>query len=261
VSAIVLKNVTKAFGRNVAVDDLSLSVEPGQVFAFLGPNGAGKTTTIKMMVGLLLPDRGNVQICGHVMGTDGREAKALLAYVPDQPFLYEKLSGREFLEFVGRMYHIPDAVAARRIAEYTEVLRLDGFLDQLSEGYSHGMKQKIVLAAALLHEPQVLIVDEPMVGLDPRSIRVVKQLFLERARMGHTVFMTTHTLEVAEALADRIAIIHRGRIVAEGTLEDLRRQRDEQHRLEDIFLQLTEEAEEAPGVERANFIDAPREGN
>ncbi len=239
--SIVLERVTKTFDRKVAVERLSLEVRAGEVFAFLGPNGAGKTTTIKLMVGLLLPDEGSVFICGHRMGTDGRAAKAHLGYVPDQPFLYDKLTGREFLEFVANMYGLPRDEAWGRLTRFAERLRLEETLDRLTEGYSHGMKQKVALAAALLHEPRVLIVDEPMVGLDPWAARTVRELFRARANAGGTVFLSTHTLDVAEALADRIAIIHRGRIVAQGTLEELRRLRTEQQRLEDIFLTLTEE--------------------
>ncbi len=243
--SILIDHVRKSFGAKLAVDDVTLDIRAGKVFAFLGPNGAGKTTTIKMIVGLLRPDAGEVRICGHVMGSNGREAKAQLAYVPDLPFVYEKLSGREFLQFVARMYAIPDDVAARRVAELVATLRLEDFLDQLAEGYSHGMKQKLVLAAALLHEPRVLVVDEPMIGLDPRSMRVVKDLFRMHADAGNTVFLSTHLLEVAESLADHIAIIHRGRIIAQGTLADLRRERTSQHTLEDIFLQLTDEPDTA----------------
>jgi len=241
--SILIEHVRKAFGAKLAVDDVSLDIQAGKVFAFLGPNGAGKTTTIKMIVGLLRPDSGQVSICGHAMGSNGREARAELAYVPDLPFVYDKLSGREFLQFVSRMYAIPDDLASRRVAELVDTLRLEDFLDQLAEGYSHGMKQKLVLAAALLHQPRVLVVDEPMIGLDPRSMRVVKDLFRRHADAGNTVFLSTHLLEVAEALADHIAIIHRGRIIAQGTLEDLRRERASHHTLEDIFLQLTDESE------------------
>lgn len=243
--SIVLDHVTKTFDGKVAVDNVSLEIQPGEVFAFLGPNGAGKTTTIKIIVGLLLPDRGTVHVCGHRMGLDGREAKAQLAYVPDQPFLYEKLSGREFLEFVARMYGLADDLAARRTAELLDVLRIEAFADQLAEGYSHGMRQRLALAAALLHDPRVLVIDEPMVGLDPRTVRVVKGLFRSRAETGNTVFMSTHTLEIAEVLADRIAIIHRGRIVAQGSLADLRSQRAREQSLEDLFLALTEETIES----------------
>ena len=237
--SIQIENVSKSYGSHRAVQDLSLEVPAGHVVAFLGPNGAGKTTTLKMVTGLLLPDSGRIRVCGHEMGIDGRAAKAQIAYVPDQPFLYEKLTGREFLEFVGEMYRLDRQTTAQRADELIERLDMSQYVGQLCEGYSHGMKQRVVLAAALLHDPAVLIVDEPMVGLDPRTVKTVKDLFRERADAGRTVFMSTHTLEVAETLSDRIAIIHRGRLVAEGTLATLREQASHSARLEDIFLQLT----------------------
>ena len=236
---IVLEEVTKRFGRQLAVDRLSLRVEPGQVFAFLGPNGAGKTTTIKMIAGLLRPNAGSVTVCGHDLVRDGQLAKAQLAYVPDQPFLYDKLTGREFLRFVAEMYRVPPDVAGQRTDVLVQRFEMDGFLDQLTEGYSHGMKQRTVLAAAMLHEPAVLLIDEPMVGLDPKTVRVVKDMFVDLAKSGRSVFMSTHTLGVAQAVADRIAIIHHGRLIAEGTLAELRRRGAEQQSLEDIFLELT----------------------
>ena len=239
--AIVLSSVTKRFGRTVAVRDLSLDIARGELFAFLGPNGAGKTTTIKMIVGLLRPDAGRVQVCGHEIASDGLQAKARLAYIPDQPFLYEKLTGREFLYFVAEMYGIS---AARRDETLNVLIRrldIGEFLDELAESYSHGMKQRIVLAAALLHEPALLVIDEPMVGLDPRAIRTVKNLFSEHTRNGGTIFMSTHTLDIAEALADRIGIIHRGELIAVGRLDELRAQASREHSLEEIFLQLTAE--------------------
>ncbi|MCK6457430.1 MAG: ABC transporter ATP-binding protein [Phycisphaerae bacterium] len=257
--SIRLEHVTKTFGRTTAVDDVSLDIRTGRVFAFLGPNGAGKTTTIKMMAGLLLPDHGRIEICGHPVSTDGFQAKSRMAYVPDQPFVYDKLTGREFLDFVVQIYNVPRDEASLRIDRYVELLRMGEFADQLAEGYSHGMKQRLVLAAALLHEPTVLVVDEPMVGLDPRTVRVVKDLFRERADAGHLVFMSTHTLEVAEALADEIAILHRGRIVAQGSLAQLRQQAARQQRLEDIFLQLTEEAELDRAAEAVHGMATPSE--
>ncbi len=237
--SIVVRNVTKCFGRMRAVDNVSLEVRSGEVFAFLGPNGAGKTTTIKMLAGLLIPDAGEIEVCGLRMTTDAVQAKACLAYVPDQPFLYEKLTAREFLRFVGRMYGLERASLDRRIGACMERLGVQSFADQLAEGYSHGMKQKVVLAAAMLHDLKVLIVDEPMVGLDPAGMRTVKQLFRERADAGNAVFMSTHTLDIVESIADRIAIIHHGQIIACGTLGELRARATREHRLEDIFFELT----------------------
>jgi ABC-2 type transport system ATP-binding protein len=238
--AISLLDVRKCFGRQVAVRDLTLRVARGELFAFLGPNGAGKTTTIRMIVGLLQPDVGRVEVCGCPIGSDGMVAKAQLAYVPDQPFLYDKLTGREFLYFVAEMYGM---TASRRDVQIDSLIRrldIGPFFDELTETYSHGMKQKIVLAAAFLHDPAVLVVDEPMVGLDPRTIRAVKDLFVEHARGGGTVFMSTHTLDIAEAVADRIGIIHHGVLIAEGTLAELRAQARRERSLEEIFLELTE---------------------
>ncbi len=240
-NAIELRNVTKRFGSFTAVKDLTLEVREGEMFVFLGPNGAGKTTTIKMIAGMLMASEGQVRVCDHVMGLDGRMAKAQLAYLPDQPFLYDKLTGREFIGFVGQMYGMkPDEIARRAKALATQ-LEMGDFLDQLTESYSHGMKQRTVLAAALLHEPRVLITDEPMVGLDPKTVRTVKDMLRRMTREGRTVFMSTHTLEVAEAVADRIGIIHRGRLIAVGTLDELRAQASRSASLEDIFLGLTQE--------------------
>ena len=239
--AIVLSGVFKSYGRKMAVRDLTLEIPRGELFAFLGPNGAGKTTTIKMIVGLLRPNEGAIHVCSHAVGANGLAAKAQLAYVPDQPFLYEKLTGREFFHFVAEMYGLSREKRDRVLTSLIHRLDIGEFLDQLTESYSHGMKQKVVLAAALLHEPSVLVVDEPMVGLDPRTIRTVKNLFTEHTRSGGTIFMSTHTLDIAEAVADRIGIIHRGELIAVGTLDELRAQAREEHSLEEIFLQLTEE--------------------
>ncbi len=245
--SIVLEHVTKRFGRTTAVSDLTLKVHPGEVLAFLGPNGAGKTTTIKMIGGLLRPDRGRIEVCGVPVSTDGLAARTQLAYVPDQPFLYEKLTGREFLSFVGEMYQVSPATVAERVERLSVRMDID-YLDQLTEGYSHGMRQKVALVAALLHDPKVLVTDEPMVGLDPRTVRTVKDLFRKLAGAGAAVFVSTHTLGVAEAIADRIGIIHRSRLVAVGTLDELRQMARTQAPLEDVFLVLTAE-ESGPNAE------------
>ena len=241
--AIGLRDVRKSYGRHLAVKGVTLEVPRGEVFAFLGPNGAGKTTTIKMIVGLLRPDSGDVVVCGYHLGNNGLAAKAQLAYVPDQPFLYEKLTGREFLYFVAEMYQLSRAERDRTLAELIRRLDAAEYLDQLTESYSHGMKQKVVLAAALLHRPALLVIDEPMVGLDPRSVREVKDLLKEHTRAGGTVFMSTHTLDIAESLADRIGIINHGKLVAVGTLAELRQTARREHSLEEIFLTLTEAAD------------------
>ncbi len=245
--AIELDSVVRRYGETLAVDRVSLSVSRGELFAFVGPNGAGKTTTIKIIAGLLRPDAGRVQVCGHSMHHDGQAAKSVIAYVPDQPFLYDKLTGREFLHFVARMHGIEARRREELLEELCERLQMGGFLDQMTESYSHGMKQKVVIAAALLHEPVVLVIDEPMVGLDPKTVREVKGLFTEQIRRGGTVFMSTHTLEVAQAIADRIGILHRGRLVAVGTMPELRAMADQRHSLEEIFIQLTEEESGSTG--------------
>jgi len=238
--AIALYGVRKTYGRQVAVAGLTLEIPRGELFAFLGPNGAGKTTTIKMIVGLLRPDAGTVTVCGHAIGANGLAAKARIAYVPDLPFLYDKLTGREFLYFVAEMFNIAPAERDQRLSELLRRLDIGDYLNQLTESYSHGMKQKVILAAAMLHQPEVLIIDEPMVGLDPRTVRAVKDLFVEHTQRGGTVFMSTHTLEVAEVLAGRIGIIRRGELVAVGTLAELRALAQRQQSLEEIFLSLTE---------------------
>lgn len=236
-----IEGVSKSYGAKDAVRDLSLTLHGGEVFAFLGPNGAGKTTTLKMTTGLLRPDRGTIEVCGHSMRDEAEQAKQHIAYVPDQPFVYEKLTGREFIRFTREMYGVPDDVADQRVEGLRQRLGMDGFLDQLCETFSHGMKQKVAIAAALVHDPRLLIVDEPMVGLDPRTARIIKDIFRERAESGATVFMSTHTLDVAEQVADRIGIIHHGRLVALGTLAELQTQSAVDGRLEDVFLRLTEE--------------------
>jgi len=238
--AITLDGVHKSYGRHIAVRNLTLNVLAGELFAFLGPNGAGKTTTIKMIAGLLRCNAGTIRVCGHEIGQDGMAARAKLAYVPDQPFLYPRLTGREFLFFVAEMYGLTKARRDRNLESLIRSLDLAEFLDQLTESYSHGMKQRVVLAAAMLHEPAVLVVDEPMVGLDPRLIRSVKDLFRAHVTGGGTVFMSTHTLDIAEAVADRIGIIHRGELIAGGTLAELRARARREHSLEEIFLELTE---------------------
>jgi ABC-2 type transport system ATP-binding protein len=234
---IELRGVSKAFGSRRAVDRLDLDVRAGELFAFLGPNGAGKTTTIKMICGLLTPTAGTVHVGGHPASS--REARRLIAYVPDQPYLYDKLTGREFLKFVAEMYDIDPPAARLRIDELIDVFEMRDYVDELSESYSHGMKQRVVFASALVHSPRVLIVDEPLVGLDPRSARIVKDLFLARARSGVAVFMSTHLLSIAEELADTIGIIDHGRMLARGTLEALRREYRDEGSLEQMFLRLT----------------------
>ena len=196
---ITLDHVTKSYGTKTAVVDLSLDIPAGELFAFLGPNGAGKTTTIKMMCGLLFPTAGRVQIGGFDMRTQGDLARPLISFVPDQPFLYEKLTGREFLQFIADMYGLPPDHGRRRLDEVVNLFQLHEFVDDLTDRYSHGMRQRTVFAAALLHEPKVLVVDEPTVGLDPRSVRLLKDLLRREADRGTTVFLSSHSLDVVQA--------------------------------------------------------------
>jgi ABC-2 type transport system ATP-binding protein len=237
---IEFDNVTRSYAHKVAVDRLTLTIPSGELFALLGPNGAGKTTTIKMLTGLLRPMGGSVRVCGHDVVTDLRLAALSIGYVPEEPFLYEKLTGREFLEFVAEMRGLDRAVYDERILRECRYFDLDGFIDDLAETYSHGMKQRLVFASALLHDPPVLVIDEPMVGLDPRSVRAVKDRLRVLASAGTTVFMSTHTLVVAEEIADRIGIMDGGRLHFLGTVGDLQSKLASRHdSLEPLFLELT----------------------
>jgi ABC-2 type transport system ATP-binding protein len=245
---IRLDKVTKHYGAKTAVQDLSLDIPKGELFAFLGPNGAGKTTTIKMMCGLLFPTSGSIFIGGYDLRCDGDRARQLLSYVPDQPYLYEKLTGREFLQFIVEMYGLPRPQAAERITEVIDLFELHPFVDDLTERYSHGMRQRTVFAAALVHQPEVLIVDEPTVGLDPRSVRQLKDLLRRQANQGTTVFLSSHSLDVVEELADRIAIVDHGRLISCGPLHELRTQAAVDGSLEEVFLTLTQANGEVRGA-------------
>ncbi len=239
---IRIEKLTKSYGDLTALDSLSLDIPKGEFFAFLGPNGAGKTTTIKLLTGLLHPTSGTAYICGHNIQTEYIKAKSLISYIPDFPFLYDKLTGREFLDFVVRLY--PGHGGPEQNALRDELLHQFGLEAQqhhLIENYSHGMRQKVVFAAALLHKPRVMIIDEPMVGLDPHSARIVKDILKARSKEGVTIFLSTHTLSVAEELADRIGIIDKGRLIAMGTVAELSESAGIKGKLEDIFLRLTEE--------------------
>ena len=242
---IELCNVSKSYGNTVAVRDLSLTIGKGELFAFLGPNGAGKTTTIKMMCGLLFPSAGAIRIAGFDIKTQGEQARRVISYVPDQPFLYEKLTGREMLQFIADMYAMSAERAHQRMAQMIELFGLESFVDNLTQHYSHGMRQRTVFACALLHEPEVLIVDEPTVGLDPRSIRLLKDLLRQEAARGVTVFLSTHSLDIAQELADRIGVIGHGSLIGCGTLDTLRKQAALDGNLEEVFLKLTEDVEES----------------
>ena len=243
---IRIEGLKKRYGRFEAVKSIDLHVRRGEVFGFLGPNGAGKTTTMKMVAGLLKPTAGHVVVGGVDVAIDPVGAKRITGYIPDRPYLYERLTGKEFLAFVGGVYGIDDAEIAQRSDELLPFMGLRHFGDELIEGYSHGMKQRLTLAAALLHRPQLLIVDEPMVGLDPAGAKLIKSVFRRMADDGDTVFLSTHTLEVAEAICDRVAIINEGRLAAEGTVAELK----DLHlggggSLEQVFLTLVGGADEA----------------
>jgi len=234
------EGLSKRFGSLAAVENLNLEVGPGELFGFLGPNGAGKTTTIRMLTGLLRPTAGRVFIGGYDIQKEPVRAKALLGYVPDEPVLYEKLTGREFLTFMADLYRVGVSRRNERIPELLELFGLTERGDDLIQSYSRGMRQKLAVAGALVHEPRVLILDEPTVGLDPRSARVLKDILRALAARGVTVFMSTHVLEIAERMCTRVGIIDRGRLIACGTMEELRAQaREDSATLEDIFLKLT----------------------
>ncbi len=238
--------LVKRYGDKLAVDNVSFEVQAGEVFGFLGPNGAGKTTTIKMIVGLLQPTSGAIRVAGYDVQTQPLLAKAVSGYVPDTPNLYAKLTGRELLRFVGDLYNLDRPRLAQRTEELLRVLDLTDAADQTIDSYSHGMQQKASLAAALMHDPRVLVLDEPTVGLDPKSARLIKDILRQMAERGTAVFLSTHILEIAERMCDRIGIIDKGALVAVGTMNELRSLgKAGETSLEDIFLGLTGGAEEA----------------
>ncbi len=239
---IEIKNLTKSFGTFKAVDNLSLSVAPGEIFGFLGPNGAGKTTTVKILSGIMRPTSGSVSVAGYDVAASPLEAKRRMAYIPDEPFVYPKLTGWEFMRFIGDIYAVPAAEQKRRIPELLETFELTASAGELLEGYSHGMKQKLLIASVLLRKPKVVLFDEPTVGLDPKSIRRFKGLLADIARGGAAVFMCTHILDMAEKLCHTVGIIYRGRLVTKGTVEEVKKLTAAPgvRSLEDVFLELTE---------------------
>ena len=244
---IQLINLTKHYGKVAAVDGLDLDVPKGQIFGFLGPNGAGKTTTIRVMMGILKATAGQVLLDGQDVVAAAQQAKAIAGFIPDRPFIYEKLSGSEFLEFVGKLHRVDGERLGRRIAELLEYLELTYWKDELVESYSHGMKQRLVVCAALIHKPRILIVDEPMVGMDPKGARTIKDLFRALAGNGTTVFLSTHSISVAEEICHRIGIIQKGRLIACGTMSELHQRAAGRHgNLESVFLELTREQERGP---------------
>ena len=237
---IELSGLTKCYGKFTAVDGISLTIPAGELFGFLGPNGAGKTTTFRMIAGILKPTSGSIRIAGISLDEHPIAAKSRLGFIPDRPFVYDKLSGAEFLRFVAALYGQGGALIERRIDELLELFELTPWKNELTEAYSHGMRQKLIISSALVHRPEVIVVDEPMVGLDPRSARLLKDLLREFVDRGGTVLMSTHTLEIAEAMCDRIAIIQSGRIAAAGTMDELRAETSSgDASLEELFLKLT----------------------
>lgn len=241
---IVLENVTKKYADFTAVRRLNLSIQQGEIFGFIGPNGAGKTTTIKIMGGILQPTEGNVKISGISMKDDPEAAKKKIGFIPDRPYLYEKLTGMEFLRFIGDLYGVSTNGFENKARAELERFSLLDWSNDLIESYSHGMRQRLIFAAALIHDPEIIIVDEPMVGLDPRAIMMVKKLFRELSGQGITVFISTHTLNVAQDICSRIGVIHRGKLIATGTTEDLQREaRITERDLEKVFFNLTSQQE------------------
>jgi ABC-2 type transport system ATP-binding protein len=240
---IQLTDVSKSYNRGKikAVDNLTLTVKPGEIFGFLGPNGAGKTTTIKMIVGLLRPDSGTIAVEGYDVSADALKAKQLTTYVPDYPAIYERLTGLEYLNFIGDVYGVSREERLERIQKWLGIFELSQVITNPIQSYSHGMKQKIVMTAALLPSPRVMILDEPLSGLDPRAAFQLKDLFREHCEQDKTLLFSTHIMEVAEKLCDRIGIIHKGRLVACGTMGELKALGRTEHSLERIFLELTDQ--------------------
>ncbi len=237
---IRLEGLTKRYGKFTAVNNIDLHVPRGELFGFLGPNGAGKTTTLRMIAGIMRPTAGRIWLGGDDVVTEPMSAKTRLGFIPDRPFIYEKLTGAEFLRFVAGLYQQDGDIVEKRIDELLEVFELTRWKHELVESYSHGMRQKLIISSALIHRPECIVVDEPMVGLDPKAARLLKDLFCQFVKRGGTILMSTHTLEVAEEMCDRIAIIQRGDVIALGTMDDLRRQTASGNAtLEELFLKLT----------------------
>ncbi|MBW2466714.1 MAG: ABC transporter ATP-binding protein [Deltaproteobacteria bacterium] len=237
---LVIEGLTKTFGGFKAVDDISLSVSHGEIFGFLGPNGAGKTTTIKMIAGLLKPDAGEIYINGNNLATAPENCKQNTGYIPDRPYMFEKLTGNEFLQFIASLYNLKRDSFEQNTAHYLKLFDLRDWQHRLIESYSHGMRQKLIISSVLMLDPPLIVVDEPMVGLDPKSARIVKELFKNHAAKGNSIFLSTHSLEIAEELCDRIGIILNGGLRAMGSLENLRLEAKTEHSdLEEIFLELT----------------------
>jgi ABC-2 type transport system ATP-binding protein len=237
---IKLENVTKQYGSFTAVDNISLEIKKGEIFGFLGPNGAGKTTTIKMMTGLLKVNCGSITIGGYDIAKKPLEAKKIFGFIPDRPYIYEKLTGKEFLDFIAGIYRLDYDKKETKIKNLLQLFEIDTWSDELIESYSLGMKQKIVMAGNILHDPDIYIVDEPMVGLDPKSAKIVKEIFIDLGKAGKTLFISTHSLEIVESLCHTIGIIMNGKMIAKGTIKEVKEMaKTEKSGLEDIFLSLT----------------------
>ncbi len=238
---LILDHVSKSYGPVHAVQSLSIHLKPGELFGFLGPNGAGKTTTLNMVSGLLKPDEGTILINGVNNREDPVKAKSMIGTIPDTPYVYEKLTGFEYLEFIGNLYGVPVREFEKEVAAFADLFQYNGWVHDPMESYSHGMRQKIVFTGALIHKPKLLIVDEPMVGLDPISIRTVKHLLREKCDQGMTVLMSTHTLEIAQEICSQVGIIHKGKLIRIGTVDELRHEAKTEQSLEEIFLTLLNE--------------------
>lgn len=236
---IELVNLSKKFGDFFAVKDINLKIPDGELFTLLGPNGAGKTTTVKMTTGLLYPSYGDIIINGVNINNEPERAKKMIAYIPDQPFLYPELTGREFIIFVSRLYNLERQLIQERISNLLDEFSIDGWIDSPASEYSHGMRQKVIFIQALIHNPDIIVIDEPMVGLDPVSARTVKRLLRDRVEMGVSVFMSTHSLDVAEEISDRVGVIDEGELIEVGSMEELRI--SPSATLEDIYFTITEE--------------------
>jgi len=240
---IDLINLTKDFGTTVAVNNLTLHVSPGEIYGFIGPNGAGKTTTIRMMAGIVEPSSGKIIIDGMDIKENPVAVKKIIGVVPDRPFLYEKLTGAEFLKFIADIYEVDTQSVRQRSDDLLRQFALWDWANEIIEAYSHGMKQRLIIAAALMHDPKILVVDEPMVGLDPSAVRMVKDIFKDLAAKNVAIFVSTHTLSIAEDLCDRIGVIHKGNLVAQGTMDELNSAAQTQKaKLEEVFLTLVHEA-------------------
>lgn len=254
---IELKNLTKKFGDFTAVDDLSLTVQPGEIFGFLGPNGAGKTTTIRMMTGVIAPTEGSISVNGIDLAKEPERAKSIMGYIPDDPYVYEKLTGYEFLLFVGNLFRVPLSVQTQRLDDLIRMFRMEDIIGRRIDEYSRGNRQRITIMASLVHDPSIFVFDEPVVGLDPATIRLVEELLVAKAREGKTVFLSTHTLDVAERICTKLGIIHHGKLLTVGTKEELKKKSGLTNpTLEDVFFQATGDPSTTRRLEKRDSLGA-----